>query len=72
VKRSPQGKAATTSEVFPALGRTFVPSGWFEQSTYPMSSANAAEDKRKHAPSNISNRFRSMASSAAEGTPSPL
>jgi len=72
VKRSPQGKEVTTSGVFLGFAKTCVSSGWVEQSTYATPSAQAAEAARRHPPSRISNRLRSIAPSSARGHPEPL
>src|SRR5713101_663387 len=61
VKRSPQAMAATVSGVLRGFPKTKVGSGWLAQSTYATPSAQAAPDARKHPPSTISIRLRSIA-----------
>src|SRR5207248_1345597 len=54
-----------------ALLKTCALSGWLAQSTYPKSSAQAVEARRKQPASRIDNRMRAIIPSSARGHAEP-
>lgn len=70
VKRSPHATVPRASGVCRALLNNGALSGWLAQSTYPKSSAQAAEATKKQAVSRVNQGVRVIAPPSARDTPS--